>query len=119
MEDLTPEIHEFADQIRPCTANDLVYRAFRRPYQGSTGEVLYLLASGWYTTQPWEVFFQATYGNPNRYTFVEKVPRYITHLTVYVDGSYTSGLGLAQLADTVTIVDAYGEHQVTVEPLAG
>src|SRR5258706_16313930 len=43
--------------IRPCTAQGLIYRAYKRPYDGGPSNVLTLYASGYYGDAPWEIFF--------------------------------------------------------------
>jgi hypothetical protein len=104
--------------IRPCTAQGLVYRAYKRPYGGGPSNVLDLFASGYYTDAPWEIFFVGVNGKPNTYQLMEKVPTIVYFLVTYYTASHSSGYGLPDLGDTVTIIDAHGEHKVKVEPLA-
>ncbi|HET7468679.1 MAG TPA: hypothetical protein VFJ81_03355 [Gemmatimonadales bacterium] len=103
--------------IRPCTAQGLVYRAYSRPYTGGPSNVLNLFASGYYGDAPWEMFFIGVEGQPNTYKLMEKVPTIVYFLVTYYTASYSSGAGLVDLGGTVTIIDAQGEHQVTVEPI--
>lgn len=104
--------------IRPCTADGIVYRAYKRPYGDGPAQVLNLFASCYYTDAPWEIFFVGVEGRPNAYKLMEKVPTIVYFLVTYYAATYSSGAGLTDLGDTVTIIDAYGEHQVKVEPLA-
>jgi hypothetical protein len=103
--------------IRPCTAQGLVYRAYKRPYGSGPANVLNLFASGYYTDAPWEIFFTGVEGKPNTYQLMEKVPTIVFFLVTYYAASYSSGYGLPDLANTVTIIDSYGEHQVQVETI--
>lgn len=104
--------------IRPCTAQGLIYRAYKRPYDGGPANVLTLFASGYYGDAPWEIFFVGVEGQANTYKLMEKVPRIVYFLITYYATTYCSGVGLVELGDTVTIIDAYGEHQVPVEILS-
>jgi hypothetical protein len=103
--------------LRPCTAQGLVYRAYKRPYSGGPANVLDLFASCYYTDAPWEIFFTGVEGKPNTYQLMEKVPTIVYFLVSYYAASYSSGYGLPDLGDTVTIIDSYGEHQVQVETI--
>lgn len=110
---------EQAGKTRLATADGLVYRAFARPYDGNSGaRVLNLFASGEYPDGPWTMFFEATYGDANRYELKEHVPGIVYFLVNYVVASYSSGAGLPELGDHVTIVDAHGEHKVPIEPIS-
>jgi hypothetical protein len=104
--------------IRPCTAQGLIYRAYKRLYGGGPSNVLTLFASGSYGDAPWEIFFVGVEGQANTYKLMEKVPRIVYFLVTYYATTYCSGMGLLELGDTVTIVDAYGEHQIPVETLS-
>jgi len=104
--------------IRPCTAQGLIYRAYKRLYGGGPSNVLTLFASGSYGDAPWEIFFVGVEGQANTYKLMEKVPRIVYFLVTYYATTYCSGMGLVELGDTVTIIDAYGEHQVPVEALS-
>ena len=103
--------------IRPCTAQDLVYKAYKRPYMDGPSNVLNLFASGFYGDAPWEIFFVGVEGDSNTYKLMEKVPTIVYFLYTYYTASHSSGYGLPDLGDTVTIIDSYGEHQVTVEAI--
>jgi hypothetical protein len=103
--------------IRPCTAQGLIYRAYKRPYGGGPSNVLNLFASGTYGDAPWEIFFVGVEGNSNTYKLMEKVPTVVYFIVTNYAASHSSHQGLPDLGDTVTIIDAYGEHKVKVETL--
>ena len=107
-----------AEQTRLSSAQGLVYKAYRRPYGTGPAQVLNLFASGYYGDAPWKMFFVPVSGQPNRYQLMEIVPRIVYFIVSYYTASYSSQVGLADLGDTVTIVDASGEHTVKVEPLS-
>lgn len=107
-----------SEQIRLSTAQGLVYKAYSRPYGDGPGQVLNLFASGYYGDAPWTMFFQPVSGQPNRYQLMEVVPRIVYFIVSYYTAAYSSQIGLTDLGDTVTIVDASGEHTVKVEPLS-
>ena len=101
--------------IRPCTASGIVYKAYQRPYDGGPSKVLNLFASCFYGDGPWEIFFIGVAGGA--YQLMEKVPTITFGLVSYYATSYCSGAGLLELGDTVTLIDAYGAHQVPVEAI--
>jgi hypothetical protein len=101
--------------IRLCTAQGLVYKAYKRLYSGGPAYTLSLFASGSYGDAPWEIFFTGVEGQAATYNLMEKVPGMVYFLVTYYAASYCSGMGLVELGDTVTINDAYGSHQVPVE----
>lgn len=110
---------EDAGKIRLATAEDLIYRAYSQPYDGNeSAQVLQLFASGGYPDRPRTIFFQATYGDANRYELKEHVPSIVYNLANYVATSYSSGLGLPELQKHVTIVDAYGAHKIPIESIS-
>ena len=102
--------------VRPCTAANIVYKAYKRPYDGGA-PVLTLLASCEYGSAPWEIYFTAVPGETNVYQLMEKVPGVVYWLHTYYSTTYCSGYGLAELGDTVVIEDARGRHTVSVEPI--
>jgi hypothetical protein len=110
-------VQQNAATIRPCTAQGLVYKAFSRPYGGGPASVLDLFASGYYTDAPWEIFFVGVEGQPNTFQLMEKVPGIVYFLMTYYAASHSSGYGLPDVGDTVTIIDAQGSHQVPVEAI--
>lgn len=101
--------------IRPCTAPDIVYRAFGRPYDGGRGQVINLFASCSYPTGAWHIFFQGDSGGT--YTLMERPPGIAPQLVTYYTASFTPGAGLATPVKTVSIQDASGSHTVPVEPI--
>jgi hypothetical protein len=101
--------------IRPCTAQGLVYKAYKRLYSGGPSYVLNLFASGYYGDAPWEIFFTGVEGQAGTYNLMEKVPTIVYFIVTYYATSYSSGVGLPDLGDTVTIIDSYGSHTVPVE----
>jgi len=103
--------------IRPCTAQGLIYRAYNRPYMGGPAQALSLFASGYYGDAPWRMFFSAVEGQSNTYQLMEHVPSVVYFIVTFYTATYCSGVGLSDPVDTVTIVDAYGEHTVQVEQL--
>lgn len=105
-----------AGTTRLCTAQNLRFKAYKRPYMGSdSAPVLTLLASGEYGVGPMTMFFEVIYGETNKYNLMERVPSGVFHLTNYPAASYSSDYGLPELAGTVTVVTQSGEHSVTVE----
>ncbi len=107
-----------AEQIRLSTASGLVYKAYSRPYGSGPASVLNLFASGYYSDAPWEMFFQPINGDARRYQLMEKVPSIVYFIVSYYTASYSSQVGIPDLGDTIIVVDAQGEHKVSVEPLS-
>jgi len=103
--------------VRPCTAQGLVYRAFKRPYAGGSAQVLSLFASGYYGDAPWTMFFTGVEGKPDTYRLMERVPTIVYFIVTYYTATYCSGVGLPEVGSTVTIIDAQGEHKIPVEAL--
>ena len=62
---------ENAATIRPCTANGLIYKAYKRPYGGGGSYVLSLYADGYYADAPLVMFFTGVEGKPNTYRLME------------------------------------------------
>jgi hypothetical protein len=111
------KVQAAAGQIRPATAQGLVYKAFRRPYGGAGAPpVLELFASGFYVDAPWELFFSAVPGEPWTFVLNERVPGIVYFIVTYYAASYSTGVGRPGLPDKVTIVDAHGRHEVPVQP---
>ncbi|HEV2741373.1 MAG TPA: hypothetical protein VGU66_22625 [Candidatus Elarobacter sp.] len=103
--------------IRPCTAQRLIYRAYKRSYGGSTAQVVSLFASGYYGDAPWTMFFAGVAGKSDTFTLMEKVPTIVYFIETYYTATHCSGVGLSDLGDSVTIIDGYGEHTVPLEDL--
>ncbi|HEX4072751.1 MAG TPA: hypothetical protein VHX68_16340, partial [Planctomycetaceae bacterium] len=105
-----------SESMRLCTASGLAYKAYRRPYLFG-GTVLTLLASGYYDSAPWELFFVPAGGASNKFQLMEKVPQRFFLLSTYYSPSWCSQYGLEDLGEVVTIEDSFGEHQIRVEDL--
>jgi hypothetical protein len=94
------------------------YTAFARSFfQDETAGVLYLMATCYYRTSGFTIFFEEDSG---KFKLREKPPTgvFLNLVTYYVAGWPT--LGVSAQADTlptyVTIVDAQGKHLVDVKP---
>lgn len=112
------EVQSQAGTTRLCTAAQIDYKAYKRPYDGeSSAPVLNLFASCFYGSAPWVLSFEAVNGEPNTYKLMEKVPGIVYFLVTNYAVSYSSGYGLTELSDTITIIDAHGSHKVKVEAL--
>lgn len=103
--------------VLPATSNDIVYRAYGRPYTGSDAQVISLFASCSYPTGQRQIFFQGA--NDGTYRLMERVPGFVNELITYYTASFTPGVGLATSVQSVEIWDAYGKHVVPVESLVG
>jgi hypothetical protein len=103
------------EQIRLSAASGLVYKAYRRPYMGGGAYVLSLFASGYHDSALWELFFMEVSVTPVKFKLMEKVPKRTFFLYNYYVASVCSNYGLPQLGNTVTIRDAYGDHEIAVE----
>ena len=113
----TTKVQQNPATIRPCTAQGLVYRAYKRSYGGGPSQVLSLFASGYYGDAPWTMFFTGVEGKPGTYQLMEKVPTIVYFIETYYTATHCSGVGLSELGASVTIVDAFGSHSVPIEPL--
>jgi hypothetical protein len=110
-------------QLQLCTAQGIVYKAYRRPYAPNAPHapfVLILLASCYHLTSPWEILFQVeSVGDTGfRFKLMEKPPRTFNHIQTFYTASFGSPLGFPELPDEVAIVDANGEHIVKLEDLS-
>ncbi|MCG8330725.1 MAG: hypothetical protein MI974_23715 [Chitinophagales bacterium] len=101
-----------------ATARDLVYKAYKRPYlgQASGGEVLILLANGWYYPTPGKVnmYFEQVYGK-FEFKLMENNSSVGFFLATYHNADWTSGAGALDLPDTIIVEDANGKHTIPVE----
>ena len=111
--DIATTTPEHAEQIKLSSAEGLVYKAYRRPFAGGSS-VIVLLASGYYLNGGWEIFFQPV--SDGRYQLMEKVPPVTFSLVTFLAASYSSSSG-EFVGDKITVVDAYGEHEVEVAEL--
>ncbi len=97
-------------------ANDLIYRAFKRPYLNTDNFVLILLANGWYFPTPQvDLFFESI--GENAYKLMQKNSNAGFFLATYHNAEWTSGAGLESIPDTITVQDAFGTYTVKVETL--
>ncbi len=94
------------------------YKAFARSFaQDSAAAVLYLMATCYYPTNGFTIFFEQDSG---KFKLMEQPPTgvFLNLVTYYVASWPTNGV--SEQADTlpkhVTIVDAQGEHRVHVKP---
>jgi hypothetical protein len=95
---------------------DIKYHAFARSFsKGDSAGVLFLLASCYYPTNGFTIFFQE---NSGKYELMEQPPtRVFLNLVTYYAACWPPQ-GVSFEADNlpkqVTIVDAHGEHVVEV-----
>jgi hypothetical protein len=90
------------------------YKAFARTFEGG-GAVLSLIATCYYGTPGFTIFFQAGPG-PDEFELLEKPPQgVVPQLVTYYLGSWNSGQRLSDPPTHVKIRDAKGEHRVKVE----
>jgi hypothetical protein len=113
---------EGGGQLRLCTGQGLVYKAYTRPYAPdapTSPPVLIVLASCYYPTNPWELFLQPDPSSENRFRFklMEKPPALFSHIQMFYAAGRSTELGHSDLPEEATIVDAYGEHRVKVQEL--
>ncbi len=92
------------------------YKAFARSFsKGDTDGVLFLLASCYYPTNGFTIFFQESAG---KYQLMEQPPTgvFLNLVTYYAACWPTTGVSFESdnLPKHVTIVDAQGEHSVEV-----
>ena len=110
-----PTVADEHGTTRPCSAQDIIYRAFSRPYAGSSSPVITVFASCSYPTGNWNIYFESVRGGG--YRLMEQVPGLVYHIITYYTTSYTVGLGQPGPIDYVEIEDGFGVHKVPVEPL--
>ncbi|MGH1386327.1 hypothetical protein [Kordia sp.] len=97
-------------------ANDIEYRAFKRPYVGGGSDVLIILANGWYYPTPEvKLYFEST--GTNEFKLMQNNSSAGFFLATYHSAQWTSGAGLINLGASITVEDAYGKHTVKVESL--
>lgn len=106
-------MNDTAGQIQLSHGSAISYKVFARSFPG-TDPVLFLMATCYYPTGEWEIFFT---GNGNfSWNLMEKVPGLVNHLVTYYVASWTSSFPMSNIPSSVTIVDAFGSHSVPVEP---
>ncbi|MEM6722040.1 MAG: hypothetical protein AAF611_22115 [Bacteroidota bacterium] len=99
-----------------ANANDIEYRAFQRPYVDGSSKVLIILADGWYYPTPEVKLYFESVGN-TEFKLMQENSTFGYYLATYHSAQWTSGAGLINLGDTITVEDAYGKHIVKVEAL--
>jgi hypothetical protein len=93
----------------------LEYKAFARSFfQGSEGAVLLLVASCYFPSAGFQIFFQEDAGT---FKLMQQNPTGIEpQIVTYTFASWpASSPGLSQQPSHVTIEDAHGQHKVRVE----
>ncbi|MFZ0772687.1 MAG: hypothetical protein WCA49_13860 [Candidatus Sulfotelmatobacter sp.] len=94
--------------------SEIEYKAFARAFEGD-GAVLFLIASCYYGTPGYSIFFQAG-SEAHEYELLETVPRGIEpQLVTYYMGSWSSGQRLTDPPTHVGITDATGTYRIKVE----
>lgn len=96
--------------------SEIEYKAFSRTFGGGRAAVLSLIATCYYGTPGYTIFFQPEAGK-NRFELLQTTPTGIEpQLVTYYVGSWTGGQPLADPPSHVEITDAGGTHRVKVEP---
>lgn len=97
-----------------ANANDIEYKAFQRPYVDGSSKVLVILANGWYYPTPEVKLYFESVGN-TEFKLMQENSSFGYYLATYHSAQWTSGAGLTELGDTITVEDAFGKHTVKVE----
>jgi hypothetical protein len=96
---------------------DIEYKAFGRSFfEDGTVGVLYLMATCYYPTNGFTIFFEEDSG---KFKLMERPPTgiFLNLVTYYVATWPANSVSdQSALPTHVTILDAYGEHRVCVEP---
>ncbi len=95
---------------------EIEYKAFARPFFEGGDGVLYLMATCYYPTSGFTIFFEE---NSGKYQLMEQPPSgvFMNLVTYYVASWPPAGISERnELPTEVTIVDAQGEHRVHVRP---
>jgi hypothetical protein len=93
---------------------EIEYKAFARSFSKGADGVLYLLATCYYPTSGFTIFFQESLGT---FQLMEQTPTgvFMNLVTYYVADWPSAGVSEArQLPTHVTILDAQGEHRIHV-----
>jgi hypothetical protein len=93
----------------------IAYKAYARTFEAGSGAILYLVASCYYPIGNYEIFFEAEYGLES-FKLMEKVPGIAPQLITYYVASWTTSQPLVEPPTQVTMIDAWGKHQVKVQP---
>jgi hypothetical protein len=99
---------------QPSAGSAISYLALSRPYNGPGDEALSLIATCYYPTGMWHIFFTSDSAG---YNLMETVPGLANQLVTYYVAGFSSGGGMAPMR-SVNITDAYGTHVIPVNPLA-
>jgi hypothetical protein len=95
---------------------EIEYKAFARSFSQGTDGVLYLMATCYYPTSGFTIFFQEDSG---KFQLMEQPPTgvFMNLVTYYVASWPPTGVSeRRELPTHITIVDAQGEHRVHVRP---
>ena len=90
------------------------YKVFSRPYDQQGAPVLFLLASCYYMTGAWEIFFEGA--GDKGWKLMERVPGIVNFLITYYGASFTTAFGLVFPPATAEITDGWGTRQVAITP---
>lgn len=95
---------------------EIEYKAFARRFSQGPDGVLYLLATCYYPTSGFTIFFEEDSG---KFQLMEQPPTgvFMNLVTYYAADWPSAGVSeKRELPTEVTIVDAQGEHRVHVRP---
>ena len=96
---------------------EIEYKAFTRSFaQDNAAAVLYLMATCYYPTNGFTIFFEEDSG---KFNLMEQPPTgvFLNLVTYYVASWPPNGVSEEKALPTqVTIVDSHGEHRVHVKP---
>ncbi len=98
---------------QPSAGGAISYLALSRPYDGPGDVALSLIATCYYPTGGWHIFFTSDSAG---YNLMETVPGLVNMLVTYYVASFSSGGGVSPMR-SVNITDAYGTHAIPVNPL--
>ncbi|MEM6685959.1 MAG: hypothetical protein AAF617_09275 [Bacteroidota bacterium] len=97
-----------------ATLNDVIYRAYMRPYPYGD-DVLVILANGYYDPTPAHVELYIESQGNNTYKLMQNNSVVTFGLVTYHTATFTSPGGVVGLGQSITIEDANGTHTVKVE----
>ncbi len=113
----TPAPADYAEGATATTqlsrGGALSYLALSRPYDGPGTVALSLIATCYYPTGRWHIFFTSDSAG---YNLMETVPGLANQLVTYYVAGFSSGGGLMPMR-SVNITDGYGTHAIPVNPL--
>lgn len=101
--------------VQPATGSAIEYKAYARSFKPEPGsdKVLYLIATCFYPTGGYEIFFEAG-AEPDTFTLMEKAPGISNQLMTYYIASWTNGQRRSDKPSQITVMDAHGMHKVAV-----